>query len=122
MGKILSLGLDPGELPAPEVASAMLGRTMTPGVSSGEAPNNDGTADARTLGVGDGPDTGFGSESWFLNWSEQTDEVVVSVGRGNNSSHSLSCSSSAWIFSKGFVSGARGRPSIGSYMHCGSLG
>jgi hypothetical protein len=62
MGTIL-IGLDPGLLPAPEVASAMLGKTMTPGLNSGEAPNNDGKAGVGTLGVGDGPATGFGSRS-----------------------------------------------------------
>lgn len=63
MGMILLIGLDPGVLPGPEVVSAMLGRTMTPGLSSGEAPNNDGMADVRTLGVGDGPAAGFVSRS-----------------------------------------------------------
>ena len=46
----------------------------------------------------------------------------VSLNQENNPSHSLSCSSSALIFSKGPVSGARGRPSMGSYVHCGSVG
>lgn len=59
MGAILLIGLDPGVLPVPEVTSATLGRTITPGLSSGEAPNNDGTADVRTLGVGDGPAVEF---------------------------------------------------------------
>lgn len=63
MGAILLIGLDPGVLPGPEVPSAMLGRTMTPGLSSGEAANNDGTVDVRTLGVGDGPPAGFVSRS-----------------------------------------------------------
>lgn len=63
MGMMLLIGLDPGVLPAPEVASAMLGKTMTPGLSSGEAPNNDGTAGVGTLGVGDGPAAGFVSRS-----------------------------------------------------------
>lgn len=49
------IGLDPGVLPAPAVARETLGKTMTPGLSSGEAPNNDGTAGVRMLGVVDGP-------------------------------------------------------------------
>lgn len=52
---MLLIGLDPGVLPAPEAIRVTLGRTMTPGLSSGEAPNNNGTAGVRTLGVGDGP-------------------------------------------------------------------
>lgn len=63
MGRMLLIGLEPGGLPVPEVARATEGRTMTPGLSSGETPNNDGTTDAPTLGVGDGPATGFVSRS-----------------------------------------------------------
>lgn len=51
----LLIGLDPGVLPAPAVASETFGKTMTPGLSSGEAPNIDWTAGAWMLGVVDGP-------------------------------------------------------------------
>jgi hypothetical protein len=46
---LLLFGLDPGVLPARVVASETFGRTMTPGLSSEEAPNNDGKAGDRTL-------------------------------------------------------------------------
>jgi hypothetical protein len=58
----LSIGLEPGVLPVPVVARETLGRTMTPGLSSGEASKNDGTTDDWTLCVDD-PDTGFVSRS-----------------------------------------------------------
>ena len=49
------IGLDPGVLPGPVAASETLGKTMTPGLNSGEAPSNDETVGVWTLGVVDGP-------------------------------------------------------------------
>ena len=57
------IGLDPGVLPVPAVASETLGKTMTPGLSSGEAVNNDCTAGVRMLGVVEGPATDPDSRS-----------------------------------------------------------
>lgn len=68
--ELLLIGLDPGVLPAPAVVRETLGKTMTPGLSSGEAPNSDGAAGFRTLGVVDGPAMEPVSQSWLLNWSE----------------------------------------------------
>ena len=48
------IGLDPGVLPAPAVVNETFGRTMTPGLSSGEALNKDCTAGVRMFGVVDG--------------------------------------------------------------------
>lgn len=59
----LLIGLDPGELPAPAVVSETFGKTMTPGLSSGEALNSDCTAGVRMLGVVDGPATDPDSRS-----------------------------------------------------------
>ena len=61
------IGLDPG-------VRETLGRTMTPGLSSGEAPKSDGTADDEMVRVVDDPDIELVSPSWFLNWSECEDE------------------------------------------------
>ena len=60
---LLLTGLDPGVLPAPAAVSETLGKTITPGLSSGEAPNNDGTVGVLTLGVVDGPAMELGSRS-----------------------------------------------------------
>ena len=57
------IGLDPGVLPVPVVASETFGRTMTPGLNSGEGPNSDGTAWVRTPGDVDGPAIVFVSRS-----------------------------------------------------------
>lgn len=51
----LLIGLDPGVLLAPVAMSETFGKTMTPGLSSGEAPNIDGAGGVWTLGVFDGP-------------------------------------------------------------------
>lgn len=42
-------------LPVPAVVSETLGNTMTPGLSSGEASNNDETAGVWAFGFVDGP-------------------------------------------------------------------
>jgi len=61
-----------------------------------------------------GADSSVGLKTWVMD--------VGGLNRKNKPSDSLSCSSSALIFSKGSVSGARGRPSTGSYVHSGSVG
>ena len=55
--ELLLIGLDPGVLPVPVVMSETFGKTMTPGLSSGEALNNEDTAGVWTFGVVDGPGT-----------------------------------------------------------------
>ena len=50
-------------LPAPVVVNETFGRTMTPGLSSGEALNNDCTAGVRMLGVVGGAGTDPDSRS-----------------------------------------------------------
>jgi hypothetical protein len=57
------IGLDPGVLPVPAVASETFGKTMTPGLSSGEAPNNDGAGGVWMFGVVEGPTTDPDSRS-----------------------------------------------------------